>query len=62
LLQRFIAARQEGGAKTDEWQSNLNHLVSMYLLSLHDERLQKHNYPALFGSVLKSVISAVELP
>ena len=42
--------------------NNLNQLISMYLLAAADERLQKHDYPALFGSMLKTLISAVELP
>jgi len=58
LLKRFIAA----GPKTNEWQNNLNQLVSMYLLSSQNENLSKHNYPSLFGSMLKTIISAVELP
>jgi hypothetical protein len=58
LLMKFAKA----GGKFTEWQNNLNQLVSMYLLASVDERLQKHDYPALFGSMLKTLISAVELP
>jgi hypothetical protein len=58
LLMKFAKA----GGKFTEWQNGLNQLVGMYLLASVDEKLQKHDYPALFGSMLKTLISAVELP
>ena len=58
LLMKFAKA----GGKFTEWQNNLTKLVSMYLLASNDKRLQKHDYPALFGCMLKTLISAVELP
>jgi hypothetical protein len=57
LLMKFVKV---GGSA--EWLSNLNQLISMYLLASVDQRPQKHDYPALFGSMLKTLISAVELP
>jgi hypothetical protein len=58
LLMKFVKA----GGKFTEWQNDLIRLVRMYLLASVDERLQKYDYPALFGSMLKTLISAVELP
>ena len=58
LLMKFVKA----GGKFTEWQNNLNKLVIMYLLSSNDKKYQRHNYPVLFGSMLKTIISAVELP
>ncbi len=58
LLMKFAKA----GGKFTEWQNDLNQLIRMYLLASVDERLQKHDYPALFGSMLKTLISAVDLP
>ena len=58
LLMRFVSA----GPKATEWQTNLNRLMSMYLLSSRYERLRRYNYASLFGSMLKVIFSAVELP
>jgi hypothetical protein len=58
LLMKFLKA----GGKATEWQNNLNDLVRMYLLSANDTTLRKHNYPSLFGSMLKTILSAFEPP
>jgi len=56
LLQKFTNA----GGKATEWQNNLTDIVCMYLLSVNDPTLRKHDYPSLFGSMLKTILSAFE--
>lgn len=56
LLNKFINA----GGKATEWQNNLTDIVCMYLLSVNDPKLRKHDYPSLFGSMLKTILSAFE--
>jgi uncharacterized protein YgbK (DUF1537 family) len=62
LAQTLLMKFAKVGGKFTEWQNNLNQLIRMYLLASVDGQLQKHDYPSLFGSMLKSLISAVELP
>lgn len=56
LLKKFLNA----GPKATEWHNQLSDLVCMYLLSESDPTLRKHNYPSLFGSMLKTILSAFE--
>jgi hypothetical protein len=58
LLMKFAKA----GGEFTEWQNKVNQFLRMYLLASNDKRLQKYDYPSLFGSMLKTLISAVELP
>ncbi len=58
LLMKGVKA---GGSFT-EWQNDLDQLLRIYVLASNDNKFKEYNYPSLFGSMLKTLISAVELP
>jgi len=58
LLMKGVKA----GGNFTKWQNDLNQLLYMYLLESKDDNPQKYDFSSLFGSMLKTLISAVELP